>query len=98
MARYVLHLLFLALVGTFVAHVQVNVDDHVFICRGGDVRVKDDDCDGDMCIRLSRDLYAGAQRSTGRQRVRHDLPYVALFCVRCEVLRSFCSFLLQRLS
>ena len=48
-----------------------------------------------VCIRLSRDLYAGAQRSTGRQRVRHDLPYVALFCVRCEVLRFF---LLQRLS
>ena len=48
MARYVLHLLFLALVGTFVAHVQVNVDDHVFICRGGDVRVKDHDCDGGM--------------------------------------------------
>ncbi len=51
-------MLFLALVGTFVAHVQVNIDDDVFICRGGersaennnrsDVTVKDDGCDGDI--------------------------------------------------
>ena len=38
-----------------------------------------------ICYRLSRDLFAGAQRSTGRQRVRDGSRHVALFCVRCKV-------------